>query len=171
MEDFTLCLTTNYVFGRGVEEQVGKLTSALGSRALVCCGHSSARKSGVWQKVLGSLEQAGVHTVTLEGIDPNPTDDRVYEGIEICRKAGVDVIVAVGGGSVSITINSSSAVAVKAVLVYKANTSLQYSAGTIGNWASGTYTWTASRQGPPGDYTIRFYSASGQQMTSVDVTL
>ena len=47
MEDFTLCLTTNYVFGRGVEEQVGKLTSALGSRALVCCGHSSARKSGV----------------------------------------------------------------------------------------------------------------------------
>lgn len=100
MEDFTLCLTTNYVFGRGVEEQVGKLTSALGSRALVCCGHSSARKSGVWQKVLGSLEQAGVHTVTLEGIDPNPTDDRVYEGIEICRKAGVDVIVAVGGGSV-----------------------------------------------------------------------
>jgi non-specific serine/threonine protein kinase len=79
--------------------------------------------------------------------------------------------VSVGGGSVSITINSSSAVAVKAVLVYKANTSLQYSAGTIGNWASGTYTWTASRQGPPGDYTIRFYSASGQQMTSVDVTL
>lgn len=77
----------------------------------------------------------------------------------------------VGGGSVSITINSSSAVAVKAVLVYKANTSLQYSAGTIGNWASGTYTWTASRQGPPGDYTIRFYSASGQQMASVDVTL
>lgn len=79
--------------------------------------------------------------------------------------------VSVGGGSVSITINSSSAVAVKAVLVYKANTSLQYSAGTIGNWASGTYTWTASRQGPPGDYTIRFYSASGQQMASVDVTL
>ncbi|MBO4945236.1 MAG: iron-containing alcohol dehydrogenase, partial [Muribaculaceae bacterium] len=78
----------------------GKLTSALGSRALVCCGHSSARKSGVWQKVLGSLEQAGVHTVTLEGIDPNPTDPKVREGIEICRENDLDGLVAVGGGSV-----------------------------------------------------------------------
>lgn len=95
---------------------------------------------------------------------PEPTPAPVAENWSMSAAS-------VGGGSVSITINSSSAVAVKAVLVYKANTSLQYSAGTIGNWASGTYTWTASRQGPPGDYTIRFYSASGQQMASVDVTL
>ncbi len=63
----------------------------------------------------------------------------------------------VGGGSVSITIQQQLGGGRQggAGLV-KANTSLQYSAGTIGNWASGTYTWTASRQGPPGDYTIRF---------------
>ena len=76
-----------------------------------------------------------------------------------------------GGGQVSITINSSTAVSVSAVLVYKANTDLQYKVGVIGNWTTGTYTWTASRQGPPGDYTIRFYSSSGQHMASVDVTL
>lgn len=103
-------------------------------------------------------------TPTTPAPSPEPTPAPAAENWSMSATS-------LGGGSVSITINSSSAVAVKAVMVYKANTSLQYSAGTIGNWASGTYTWTASRQGPPGDYTIRFYSSSGQLMTTVDVTL
>lgn len=101
MENFTLCLSTEYVFGRGVESRVGELTAARGAKvALVCRGHGSAVRSGLWQRVLDSLEAHGIRTVALENIDPNPTDDRVYEGIGLCRQAGVDFIVAVGGGSV-----------------------------------------------------------------------
>lgn len=109
MENFTLCLNTEYVFGRGVEERVGELTARFGGRcALVCRGHGSAVRSGLWQRVLESLESRGIRTVALENIDPNPTDDRVYEGIDLCRRFGVDFIVAVGGGSV---IDTAKAVA------------------------------------------------------------
>lgn len=109
MENFTLCLSTEYVFGRGVEERVGELTARYGGRcALVCRGHGSAVRSGLWQRVLSSLESRGIRTIALENIDPNPTDDRVYEGIDLCRRAGVDFIVAVGGGSV---IDTAKAVA------------------------------------------------------------
>lgn len=101
MDNFTLCLSTEYVFGRGVEERVGELTASRGAKvALVCRGHGSAVRSGLWQRVLDSLEKHGIRTVALADIDPNPTDDRVYEGIDLCRRAGVDFIVAVGGGSV-----------------------------------------------------------------------
>lgn len=101
MENFNLCLTTDYIFGKGVEERLGSECRKYGAkRALVCCGHSSAKKSGLWDRLLLNLEQSGIHVVTLEGIDPNPTDDRVYEGIDLCRKAGIDFIVAIGGGSV-----------------------------------------------------------------------
>lgn len=100
MINFSYCSPTRYVFGRGVEEQVGELTAAMGvKKVLVVSGHSSARKSGLLDKVLVSIVAAGVRTVELTGIDPNPTDDRVYEGIEICRREGVDGVVAVGGGS------------------------------------------------------------------------
>ncbi len=101
MENFNLCLSTDYIFGRSAEKRVGTEAKRYGAHVtLVVCGHSSARKSGLLQRVLDSLEEAGIRTVTMEGIDPNPTDDRVYEGIDLCREAGVDFIVAVGGGSV-----------------------------------------------------------------------
>lgn len=100
MINFSYCSPTRYVFGRGVEEQVGELTAAMGvKKVLVVSGHSSARKSGLLDKVLVSIVAAGVEAVELTGIDPNPTDDRVYEGIDICRRDGVDGVVAVGGGS------------------------------------------------------------------------
>lgn len=100
MINFSYCSPTRYVFGQGVEAQVGELTASLGvKKVLVVSGHSSARKSGLLDKVLVSIAAAGVETLELTGIDPNPTDDRVYEGIEICHREGVDGVVAVGGGS------------------------------------------------------------------------
>lgn len=100
MIDFSYCSPTRYIFGRGVESQVGELTAAMGvKKVLVVSGHGSARRSGLLDRVLVSVAAAGVKTLELTGIDPNPTDDRVYEGIEICRREGVDGVVAVGGGS------------------------------------------------------------------------
>lgn len=101
MNNFNLCLSTDYIFGHGAEQRAGEQAKRYGATvALVVSGHSSARKSGLLDRVLHSLEENGIRSVTLEGIDPNPTDDRVYEGIDLSRRAGVDFILAVGGGSV-----------------------------------------------------------------------
>ncbi|MDE7142095.1 MAG: iron-containing alcohol dehydrogenase [Muribaculaceae bacterium] len=101
MDNFTYRAPTRYVFGRGAEGETGALTAAEGCRkVLVVSGGGSARRSGLLDRVEGSLRAAGVAFVSLTGIRPNPTDDRVYEGIALCRAEGVDGILAVGGGSV-----------------------------------------------------------------------
>lgn len=110
MENFNLCLSTDYIFGRGVDSQAGEQARRYGAvRALVVGGQASARRSGLWDRVLKSLHDAGITTVSLEGIAPNPTDDRVYEGIELCRRENVDFIMAIGGGSV---IDTAKAIAI-----------------------------------------------------------
>jgi alcohol dehydrogenase YqhD (iron-dependent ADH family) len=101
MEKFEFCTPTNYVFGRGVESRVGELTAAMGSRkVLIVYGGGSVVRSGLLSRVEQSLTNAGVEYMKLGGIRPNPTDDRVYEGIDICRANGIGALLAVGGGSV-----------------------------------------------------------------------
>lgn len=101
MNNFSFCSPTRYVFGRGVEEQTGQLTAGLGCRkVMVVYGGGSARRSGLLDRVEASLRDSGVEFVELGGICPNPTDDRVYEGIELARGEKVDGMLAVGGGSV-----------------------------------------------------------------------
>lgn len=101
MENFTYCTPTKYVFGRGVESQTGNETAAIGAnKVLVVYGGGSAVRSGLLDRVCDSLSQAGIKYSTLGGIKPNPVDGPVREGIEICRKEGLEAIIAVGGGSV-----------------------------------------------------------------------
>lgn len=100
MNDFKYCAPTQYVFGRGVETQTGDLTRAMGCRrVLIVYGGGSVVRSGLLDRVKISLETAGVEFLELGGVNPNPTDDRVYEGITICREHGVDGVLGVGGGS------------------------------------------------------------------------
>lgn len=101
MENFDYCTPTEYVFGRDTEKRVGALAAAkLGKKLLLCFGGRSARESGLLERVERSLAEAGVDFVEFGGIKPNPTDDRVYEGIELCRREGIGALLAVGGGSV-----------------------------------------------------------------------
>lgn len=101
MNNFTFCTPTRFIFGRGVESQTGELTASLGcKKVMIVYGGGSARRSGLLDRVEESLRASGVEFVGLGGIKPNPTDDRVYEGIELARKEGVDGMLAVGGGSV-----------------------------------------------------------------------
>jgi len=101
MENFDYCTPTEYIFGRGTEERVGRMSAEkLGARVLLCYGGQSAVKSGLLARVKSSLSAEGVGFVELGGIRPNPTDDRVYEGIDLCRQHGVTGLLAVGGGSV-----------------------------------------------------------------------
>lgn len=101
MDNFSFCTPTEYVFGRGVESQVGEYSAKyLGTKVLIVSGNNSAERSGLLNVVRQSLNARSIIYVELNGINPNPTDDKVYEGIKICREQGVTGILAVGGGSV-----------------------------------------------------------------------
>lgn len=108
MINFQYFTPTKVVFGRDTEKQTGELVKAEGCRkVLVHYGGKSAVKSGLLDRICCSLEEAGVGYVTLGGVVPNPRLSMVHEGIALCRKEGVDFILAVGGGSV---IDSSKAI-------------------------------------------------------------
>lgn len=113
MNNFTFYTPTKIVFGKGAENSTGELTASFGGKkALVHYGGGSAVRSGLLIRVIDSLKKAGVKSVALGGVVPNPRLSKVYEGIELCRKEGVDFVIAVGGGSV---IDSSKAIALGTV--------------------------------------------------------
>ena len=110
MNDFDFYSPTYFVFGRGREAEAGTYVKKFGgSRVLVLYGGQSAKKSGLLDRVLASLNGAGLHTVELGGVKPNPRSGLVYEGIDLCRKEGIDFMLAVGGGSV---IDTAKAIAI-----------------------------------------------------------
>lgn len=108
MENFQYYTPTQVVFGKKSEEKVGNLIKKAGcKKVLVHYGSGSVKKTGLLDRVTGSLEAEGISYVTLGGVVPNPRLSLVYEGIEICKREQVDFILAVGGGSV---IDSSKAI-------------------------------------------------------------
>ena len=110
MNDFDFYSPTYFVFGRDREAEVGTYVKKFGgSRVLVLYGGQSAKKSGLLDRVRASLTGAGLHTAELGGVKPNPRSGLVYEGIDLCRKEGIDFLLAVGGGSV---IDTAKAIAI-----------------------------------------------------------
>ena len=104
---------TEFRFGRGVENEAGECVARLGiSRVVVVYGGGSAVRSGVLARVEDSLKKAGVEFTELGGIQPNPTDKEVYEGIDVARRFDAGMMLAVGGGSV---IDAAKAMAAGAV--------------------------------------------------------
>ena len=109
MNNFQFYSPTEFVFGRDTEDRAGELVKKHGgSKVLIHYGGGSAERSGLLGRVRASLEKAGISFIELGGVKPNPRDTLVYEGIELCRREGIDFILSVGGGS---TIDSSKAIA------------------------------------------------------------
>lgn len=110
MLNFEFYSPTKFIFGQGQENQAGALCKQHGaSKVLLHFGGGSVVKSGLLERVKKSLEAAGVSYVELGGVQPNPRLTLAKEGIELCRKEGVDFILAVGGGS---AIDSAKCIAV-----------------------------------------------------------
>ena len=110
MDNFQFYSPTEFIFGKDTESQCGAYVKKYGgTKVLVHYGSKSAVKSGLLGRVTASLEQEGIPYVTLGGVQPNPRDTLVYEGIKLVRKEGIDFILAVGGGSV---IDSAKGIAV-----------------------------------------------------------
>ncbi len=101
MEFFQYLAPTKVIFGRGTEARIGELCKEQqATKVLIHYGGSSARKSGLLDRICASLDSAGIGYVLLGGVVPNPRLSKVYEGIELARREKVDFILAVGGGSV-----------------------------------------------------------------------
>ncbi len=113
MLNFDFCSPTRFIFGKDTEHRAGELVKQYGgTKVLLHYGGSSAIKSGLLDRVKTSLSDAGVCFTELGGVQPNPRSGMVYKGIDLCKKEGVDFILAVGGGSV---IDSAKAIAAGAL--------------------------------------------------------
>ena len=100
MFDFKYFTPTKVIFGRNTESQVADLIKEFGgTKLLIHYGGGSVVRSGLLKRVTDKLDEAGISYVTLGGAVPNPHLGLVYEGIELCKKEGVDFLLAVGGGS------------------------------------------------------------------------
>ena len=109
MNNFTFYSPTYFSFGRDTENDAGAYVKRFGgTKVLIHYGGGSVVRSGLLSRVKASLEKEGVDYIELGGVQPNPRSGLVYQGIELCRREGVDFVLAVGGGS---TIDSSKAIA------------------------------------------------------------
>ena len=109
MNNFDFLNPTKIVFGKGRETEAGKYAAAYGKKVLLHYGGGSIKKTGLYDRVIKSLKDAGLEVAELPGVKPNPRLSLVREGIKLCREQGIDLILAVGGGSV---IDSAKAIAV-----------------------------------------------------------
>ncbi len=109
MKEFTYYAPTEVVFGPDTENRTGELVRKWGgSKVLVVYGGGSCVRSGLLDRVTGSLKENGIPFESLGGVVPNPRLSLVRRGIDLARGEGIDFIVAVGGGSV---IDSAKAIA------------------------------------------------------------
>jgi alcohol dehydrogenase YqhD (iron-dependent ADH family) len=100
MRDFVAYNPTMLHFGKGVVSGLGSAASALGKHALLVCGGGSVLRNGSHADTLAQLKSQGISVTGFSGIRPNPRVDDVMKAAEMGRKCGVDLVVAVGGGSV-----------------------------------------------------------------------
>ena len=108
MFGFKYYTPTKVVFGKETEIKVAELIREFGgTKVLIHYGGGSVIRSGLLARVTKCLDEAGIAYITLGGAVPNPHLSLVYEGIELCRKEGVDFLLAVGGGS---SIDSAKAI-------------------------------------------------------------
>ena len=102
MVAFTYYVPTKVFFGTDAESHIGSFLKSKGfHKVLLHYGSGSIKKNGLYDKVTAELQQAGIAYVELPGVEPNPKIGLVRCGVELCRKEGVDLLLGVGGGSVS----------------------------------------------------------------------
>ena len=97
---FKYFLPVNIEFGSGKVAKAGELTKPYGKKALIVTGHSSAKKSGLYDKVKDSLKAEGIDSVLFDKVAQNPLTTTAAEGAVFAKENGCDVVVAIGGGSI-----------------------------------------------------------------------
>lgn len=108
MENFSYYNPTKIIFGKNEVDRIGSEAKIVGSKAIILIGKGSAKKSGLYARVVSSLNMNGIKSVTYEGIKSNPTYEDADEAVALAKEFKADMVIAVGGGSV---IDSAKAVA------------------------------------------------------------
>ena len=111
MNDFIFQNTTKIYFGKNQLQHLGEEAAKFGKKVLMVYGGGSIKRIGLYDKVKTVLANAGLTVLELGGVEPNPHHTTVNKGAAICKREGVDVVLAVGGGS---TIDASKAIAAAA---------------------------------------------------------
>ena len=111
MLNFDMHIPTRIIFGKDTQKEIGRLIRPYTKKALLHYGGNSIKKSGLYDQVVASLKENNIDFVELGGVVPNPRLSLAEEGAKLCIKEGVDLILAVGGGSV---IDSAKAIAIGA---------------------------------------------------------
>ena len=100
IENFIAYNPTRLHFGKGVTETLGKTVRQYGKKVLLVYGKGSVKKYGYYDQVTTQLKNAGLEIVEYSGIKPNPVVDDVRKAIALGKEKNIEVIVALGGGSV-----------------------------------------------------------------------
>ena len=101
MLNFTYYAPTKVHFGKDTHKEVGKIIHEYGFKTIMMqYGQSSIKKSGLYDEVMKSLTQNGIKVIEMGGVEPNPKLSFVKEAIKVARENNVELILAVGGGSV-----------------------------------------------------------------------
>ena len=101
MDNFEFYAPTMFVFGKDQAQQTGSLIRRFGgSKVLLVYGGGSVKRNGAYDAVTASMAAEGISWQELCGIQANPRSSKVYEGIELVRREGIDFVLALGGGSV-----------------------------------------------------------------------
>ena len=98
--NFSYCNPTKLYFGEGAVKFLNDELPKYGKNVVLIYGGGSIKKNGIYQTVIDILNQNGKAVTEIAGVMPNPTVDKLYEGVKIARDANADLLLAVGGGSV-----------------------------------------------------------------------
>lgn len=109
--NFTYANSTKLFFGDEAQKNLAEALKPFGKKVLLTYGGGSIKRNGIYDDVITTLKSAGKEVVELPGVMPNPTVEKLNEGIKVARENNVDFILAVGGGS---TIDYAKAVSVSA---------------------------------------------------------
>jgi len=100
MNNFIYNIPTKVYFGEDQLGNLGEELSKYGKKVLLTYGGGSIKKSGLYESIVKEVKSAGLELFEMSGIDPNPRVSSVNQGADICKKENIDVLLAVGGGSV-----------------------------------------------------------------------
>jgi len=100
LRNFTYYNPTKLIFGRGTVEKLRDEVPKYGNKVLLVYGGGSIKKNGLYDQVVGILNDIGANIYEVSGVEPNPRISTVRRGIDICKKEGIEFLLAVGGGSV-----------------------------------------------------------------------
>ncbi|URZ08410.1 NADH-dependent butanol dehydrogenase BdhB [Clostridium felsineum] len=99
MVDFEYSIPTKIFFGKDKINVLGREVKKYGSKVLIVYGGGSIKRNGIYDKAISILKENGISYYELPGVEPNPRITTVKKGIDICKENGVELVLAIGGGS------------------------------------------------------------------------